>query len=86
MYLTSNTALLSNFRFTDVLQVYSNRYQRIMDHCNHINKSAATPPRSLLYSKRLNLVYCPVPFTDSSLVKVGMMKAEGERDPTSLPA
>lgn len=67
-------------RYTSTLPVsrFNGRIDLLQESCKTANLSQVPPPKTLLYSKKLNLVYCPVPLTSSTQFKHAMLKGEGK--------
>ncbi|XP_067936916.1 uncharacterized protein [Watersipora subatra] len=66
------------FQFTKSidLTVFTSRQRQLKEVCLTANLSNIKPPRSVLYSKRLQLAYCPIALTGSTAFKYSMVKAE----------
>lgn len=67
-------------RYTSPLNLnrFNERIDQLHHGCQSANISQIPVPRTLLYSRKLNLVYCPVPLTTSTQFKHAMIKGEGK--------
>ena len=67
-------------RYTSTLPVsrFNDRIGQLQESCRAAPPSKIPAPKTLLYSRKLNLVYCPVPLTSSTQFKHAMLKAEGK--------
>jgi len=57
---------------------FDRRQHELDTGCLSVNISTISPPKVLLYSRKLNLLYCPVEFTGSLSLKYAMLMAEGK--------
>ena len=60
------------------LDIFRNRQHVLEQHCENVNLTEIIPPRTLLYSRRLHLAYCPVYMAASSAMKYALLTAEGK--------
>lgn len=58
---------------------FHKRHQTLSSFCMQINTTEIPNPRTLLYSKKLNIIYCPVLEAASLEIKYSMLKAEGKQ-------
>lgn len=60
------------------LDIFRNRQRVLEKHCVNANLTAIKPPRTMLYSRRLHLAYCPMYMVASTAMKYALLTAEGK--------
>lgn len=75
---SSNTFSLLQMRYSGLnINRFGDRLHLSQNVCRKFN-SSTSHPRTLLYSKRLKMVYCPVPFAFSTWMKQAMLLIESK--------
>lgn len=60
------------------LERFAERRTLLNESCGNVNATLIPSPKTLLYSKQLGLVYCPVPLIGSTSIKHALLLAENK--------
>ncbi|XP_067951976.1 carbohydrate sulfotransferase 9-like [Watersipora subatra] len=68
---------ISHMRYSGLnVNRFENRLQLKSNHCRAVDKTSIAAPKTLLYSKAIQTIYCPVPYVFSTWFKHSMLQIE----------